>query len=159
MEYRYSSDVKTQRRNYLFGYYNRPFLWFQRRFTGPLLIALSAAEFILSSEKNGFTIALFFGIFGLFYTLRPFLMLRRIKFESGGGTVSVTEDTISIADESGNFHVKAPELLGIIPKKHYVFLKVQLRTVLYLLVDLNTLENADAFLNELKSKYPEKFSA
>ncbi|TGK29464.1 hypothetical protein EHQ12_17390 [Leptospira gomenensis] len=157
MEYKYYSDAKTQRRNYLFGYYNRPYLWFQRRFTGPLLIALSAAEFYLASETNGFVLALFFGIFGIFYTLRPFIALKRIKFESGGGIVSVAEDTISISDESGNFTIKAQELLKIIPKKNYVFLKVRLRTVLYFLVDLNSLENADAFLKEIKSRYPDKF--
>ncbi|TGL75216.1 hypothetical protein [Leptospira yasudae] len=153
MEFTYSLTKQQQKKNYLFGYYNRPILWFQRRFTGPLLLLIAALEYgLLEDSTYRLSFAFFFGFLGFYHILRPYLFLKRIRFEDLQGTVQIDSNGLSIVDEKGELRLQPKDVLKIIPKKHYVFLKARVYSVVYFLLDrygFDSKENADRFLTEL----------
>ncbi len=152
MEYSYVLDVKKQRKNYLFGYYNRPILWFQRRFLPILLLIVSALEFYFYKNTDRYVIPLFFGIIGIYYILRPFIFLRRIRFQDTEGRISISEKELKISDEKGELKILPNELLKIIPKKQYLFLKVRIHTIQYFLIDLDSVKgDSKELVKELES--------
>ncbi|MBM9502468.1 hypothetical protein JWG44_19630 [Leptospira sp. 201903071] len=151
MEYSYVLNVERQKKNYLFGYYNRPILWFQRRFLPFLLLILSVLEFFLFENTDRYVIPLFFGIFGLYYIARPFIFLKRIRFQDTSGKISISENELKISDEKGELKILPEELLKVVPKKHYLFLKVRMHVVQYFLVDLDAIQgNSKEFVRELE---------
>ncbi|WP_156781849.1 hypothetical protein [Leptospira tipperaryensis] len=150
MEYSYILNVKQQKKNYLFGYYNRPILWFQRRFLPFLLLIISALEFYFYYGTDRYVIPLFFGFLGVYYILRPFIFLRRIRFQDTNGKISISENELKISDEKGELKILPEELLKIISKKHYLFLKVRIHAVQYFLLDLDSIEgDSKEFAREL----------
>ncbi|PJZ53286.1 hypothetical protein [Leptospira adleri] len=151
MEYSYELDIKTQKKNYLFGYYNRPVLWFQRRFLPILLLIISAFEFFFYKNTDRYLIPLFFGILGAYYIVRPFVFLRRIHFQNTVGTISISKEELKISDEKGELKILPSELLKIVPKKHYLFLKVRIHAIQYFLIDLNSIRgDSKNFVKELE---------
>ncbi|MCG6167507.1 hypothetical protein LFX25_06715 [Leptospira sp. FAT2] len=153
MEFTYSLTKQQQKKNYLFGYYNRPILWFQRRFTGPILLLIPILEYgLLEESLYRLSFAFFFGILGFYHILRPFLFLKRIRFEDLQGTVRIDENELSIVDDKGELRLQPKDVIKIIRKKHYVFLKARVYSVVYFLLDrtgFDSEENANRFLTEL----------
>lgn len=152
MEYSYVLDIKKQKKNYLFGYYNRPILWFQRRFLPILLLIISALEFFFYKNTDRYLIPLFFGILGAYYIARPFIFLKRIRFQDTVGRISISKDELKISDEKGELKILPNELLKIIPKKSYLFLKVRIHAIQYFLIDLESVQgDSQNFVKELEA--------
>ncbi|MBN1409972.1 MAG: YcxB family protein [Spirochaetales bacterium] len=154
MEYKYSLSIEDQKRLFFFGYYNRPFLWFQRRFFGPALIVIAILFQLLSSYLNSGSISwaltAIFLLFGIYMIFRPLILLLRIKFTDTTGTMSIDENNLAIKNEKGELIIKKDEILDIIAKKDMLFIKVRLNTVQYFIIDLKSIEKgADEFYKEL----------
>ncbi|MBM9577640.1 hypothetical protein JWG45_10795 [Leptospira sp. 201903070] len=157
MEYSLSLDIQKQKRNFLFGYYNRPIFWFQRKFLPFVLLALSVLDFFLFKNAERFIVPLFFGILSLYFIARPFILLKRIRFQDLNGKIFVSENGLKISDDKGEFKILPEELLKIIPKKHYLFLKVRIHMVQYLLIDLNSIQgDSKEFVKELEALFYRK---
>ncbi|TGL97480.1 hypothetical protein EHQ76_15210 [Leptospira barantonii] len=138
MEFLYSLSADKQKKNYLFGYYNRPFLWFQRKLLGPLLLVFAGIEFWVGTDaymKTVFT--LFFGFIGIYYILRPYIFLKRIQFKAMNGKIRISNDTIQIFDEKGELRLQREDVLDLIFKKNYIFLKSRVNSVVFFLIDLD----------------------
>ncbi|XDD49465.1 hypothetical protein AB3N59_13785 [Leptospira sp. WS92.C1] len=151
MKYEYFLDIKKQKSQYLYSYYNVPFVWFLRRFVGPILVLLALIEFSIIDNPSSLTvIPVLFGFIGIYYIVRPYVFLRNAFFQDTHGSFSIGSDEFVIASEKGELRLSYNEILKIIPKKRYVFIKVRLHVVQYFLVDLDTIQgDGDEFLKEL----------
>lgn len=151
MEFLYSLTADRQKKNYLFGYYNRPILWLQRRFIGPLLIVFSLIEYWITSDPYMRAIfTFFFGLIGLYYTFRPFILLKRLKFKPANGKIQIDENTIRIFDEMGELRLQREDVLDVILKRNYVFLKSRVNSIVFFLIDLNSIQDdSNRFLEAL----------
>jgi hypothetical protein len=150
MEYKYSISIAEQKRMFLFGYYNRPILWFQRRFFGPTLIVLGILSLILNNNTESFIMIVLFILFGIYMILRPLIFLARIKFTNSDGKIIIENNSIQIINEKGELKIDRGELIDVFKKKHYLFLKARLHTVDYYSFDLNGfIDKSETIINEL----------
>ncbi|AYV57135.1 hypothetical protein EFP84_17555 [Leptospira kmetyi] len=161
MEFLYSLSADRQKKNYLFGYYNRPFLWFQRRFLGPLLLVFAAIEFWIGTDVYTRTVfTFFFGFIGLYYILRPYILLKRMSFKPADGKIQIETDTIQIFDEKGELRLQREDVLDAIFKKNYIFLKSRINSVVFFLIDLDSVQGDSArFVTALRRFMESKTSS
>jgi hypothetical protein len=156
MEYTYTLTIDEQKRIFLFGYYNRPIVWFQRRFAGPVLIVLGGTLILLTHHIESIIIALFFIWYGIYMILRPFLLLRRIKFSDTCGRIVIENTMIRIINEKGELKIEQNEVLDIVKKKHYLLVKVHVHVVQYYVLDLHSFTSGAGMLFEELSNMKNK---
>lgn len=134
---------------FLFGYFNRPILWFQRRFSGPILIIIGIILMRLNSHES-FAMIFLFILFGIYMILRPFLFLARIKFSNSDGKIIIENNSFKIINEKGELKIDQEELIDVFIKKHYLFLKTRLHIVEYYSFDLHSFtDKPETIISEL----------
>ena len=114
MSFKYSVSVKQQKKLFLFGYYNRPVFWFQRRFGGPFLFLTAALLALISADSSTLIMSGFFALYGLFYIMRPYLLLKRCRFSDYTGEIIFSDENVEIKTDSGTLHLKRDNIIKII---------------------------------------------
>ena len=136
---------------FVYGYYNRPVLWFQRRYSGPALVLIAVAYGLLNHSFDGLILSGLFALTGIYMILRPFIALTRMRFERSAGTIRVDESGITVTNELGNITFPRGKLLKVLRKGRYVFLKAQMNTKQYYSIDLKGIrDDADALVIEME---------
>ena len=141
MNYKYELSRKDQSRMFLFGYYNRPVLWFQRRYSGPALIVIAAAYLILDSSTTAICLVALFAFLGAYYTARPFIARARHRFGRSVGTIATDNNGIAIANELGELRVPSSKIMKAFVRGRYLFMKISLSTKQYYMIDLASIKN------------------
>jgi len=149
MVYNCYMTIRNQRESYLFGYYNRPVLWFQRRFMGPFLILLSLQLNFMPNHVNT-PVNILLILSGVYYLLRPLLLLSRIKFTDSSIKIIITDNHMEIGNEKGSLKIYKNELVKVIKKKNFLMLKIKFETIQYINIDLKLIESRDKFLKEIE---------
>jgi hypothetical protein len=143
-EFAYQLTQQQQKKLFLAGYYNRPILWFQRRFAGPFLLIFGVLSF------SRIVFSLVFILYGLYYIVRPFIMLARLKFKGSTLTLIFADEQLTVHDESGTLILKKEHLLKAIRKKNLLFLLIQYTAKQYLVFDLDNFgSQKEDFLREI----------
>ena len=152
MEYGYTLTANQQSKMFLFGYFNRPVFWVQRRFAGPILIVVGFVYLIIDYSINALILSALFVIFGIYYIIRPYLFRRRIKLTDSSGKIIIDENGISIINELGTLNVIKENILKVLIKGNYIFIKTFINTKQYYILDIESITNdADKIFNELSS--------
>jgi hypothetical protein len=99
VNYKYELTRKDQSTMFLYGYYNRLVLWFQRRYSGPALIVIAVAYLVLDHNPTAIYPALFLAIIGAYQVARPFIARARHRFERSSGTIATDKNGIAITNE------------------------------------------------------------
>lgn len=155
MEYRYSLTQQDQKKLFLYGYFNIPIAYFrfQRRFLGPIIIALGLLYAFVFETNEMFAIALFLILLGIYKICRPFILCKRYKFTGKEATIVLTEDKIKFIYTDDNIlSIKKSNIKGIFSEKNYLFIKIKEPRLTFYIIDLNKVrENAEQFKQELMS--------
>jgi hypothetical protein len=137
-EFVFVSTKDQQRNHYLYGYYHRPILWFQRRFGGPILLLLGVLGFFLPRRFDYFSVFMVF--FGLYYLLRPFIAIKRIKFKESSLKAAFLDSSIELSDDSIHWKIKKEEALKTMRKKNVVYFKFKQSFSQWIIFNLDFLE-------------------
>lgn len=150
MTYNYNLSKKDQARMFVFGYFNRPVFWFQRRYSGPALVLIAVAYVILNHALDGVLLGALFALVGIYMILRPFIALTRLHFEKSSGTISIGDSGITITGGLGTATFPKAKLLKVSTKGHYAFLKARMTATQYYTVDLHSIAgDQGSFVEEL----------
>jgi len=141
VNYKYELSRKDQSRMFLFGYYNRPVLWFQRRYSGPALILIAAAYLLLDRSATAIYLAAFLAFVGAYYIARPFIIRARQRFERSSGTIATDKNGVAITNELGELRVPSSKVLKAFVRGRYLFMKVSLSSKQYYTIDLGSIKN------------------
>jgi hypothetical protein len=141
VDYKYELTRKDQSTMFLYGYYNRPVLWFQRRYSGPALIVIAVAYLILDHNPTAIYLAAFLAIIGAYYIARPFITRARHRFEKSSGTITTDKNGIVITNELGELRVSGSKILKAFVRGRYLFIKVSLNNKQYYMIDLENIKN------------------
>ena len=153
MTYAYSLTRRAQSKMHRFGYYNRPGFSLLRRFAGPTIALLGGAyAFVVPLSTASIVMSAFFVLFGLYYTLRPIILIKQIKLEETKGTIAVSDSEIRFVNELGELHITKEKLLKVFVKNDYLFIQALVAGKRYYLVDLRSITgNAEAFVAEMRT--------
>ena len=151
MKYNYSATKEAQIRTNTFAYFNRPNFGLLRRFGGPLIIVSWAL--ILAFMSRSFierAVSIFFIVFGIYYTLRPYVLIRRMKFEDIAGTMEITDSTFTIINRIGQLNISKKDILRVFVKRNCLFLRTFIDSKRYYVFALDSLgDEADSFVREM----------
>jgi hypothetical protein len=149
MEFIFASSRKQQRLHYLYGYYHRPILWFQRRFFGPFILFAGMA--LIALKRRFDYLETMFVVFGLYYIARPFISAARIAFKDSKLKASFEDSCLRLSDESADWKIRSEEVRRLKIKGSAVFLQFKQAYPQWIIFNLDFLENGkDEFLGKIK---------
>lgn len=141
-DFTFVSTKEQQRRHYLYAYFHRPILWFQRRFGGPFILALGIASIALKGRFDYFDALLVF--FGIYYIVRPFIAAARITFKDSTLKAAFEDSRLRLSDDSVDWTIKREEALRLKIKDKAVFLKFKQAYAQWIIFNLDFLESGKA---------------
>ena len=157
MNISYSQTVKEQRRDFLFAYYHRPILWFQRRFLGPFVTVLALSLiFLIIWARLPLSMLFYDGfllLMGIYNIIRPFLYLRGYTFQDRKTEITLEEELFAIKGPQSDLRLKREDILKVSRKKNYLVLKVRVGRIAHIFINLEPVQDGEAFASEV-----EKFS-
>lgn len=138
-EFAFTSTREQQRRYYLYRYYHRPILWFQRRFGGPFFL-LTGISLIILKHRFDYLEALII-VFGIYYIVRPFIAAARIAFKDSTLKATFEDSCLRLHDESVDWKIKREEALKLKLKPTAVYLKFKQAYSQWIIFNLDFLES------------------
>lgn len=131
-----SEKIKIFLNEYYFGY--TVFFSILRLIGGPLILAMGLNLYLTGVSKPGVDYAVFMVAFGIYYSLKPLIIIvtRKAWLKNRDLSYRIEPDKIVVQSDRSKSDLDHSELVSVLRRKTYYALKTKSKQIIYLPIKL-----------------------